>query len=301
MTTDSMAAPAGTRPRRPAPPGPVKRRGPLGVVRTVVLYAIAAVTAILVLIPILYGVMSGFKDNAQLSNNAFGLPKPWVFGNYTGIVRSADFWRPLWNTTFIALATTVLLVVVSALAAFIFARFAFRGRELLFMLFTVGLMFPFAVAILPLFLVLRRLDLLNNPLGVILPQAAFGLPVTIVILRAFFRAIPAELEEAATLDGCSTFGFFWRILLPMARPALATVSVLAIVASWNNYLLPLVVFGDANLWTIPVAVSQFSTEHSTDTAKVLAYVVVAMVPALAIYALAERHLVGGLTSGATKG
>src|SRR5262249_16952564 len=151
------------------------------------------------------------------------------------------------------------------------------------------------------FIMLRTIDLLDNPFGVILPQAAFGLPITIIILRGFFRSIPGELEEAAIIDGCSAFGFFWRILLPMARPALATVSVLAIVASWNNYLLPLVVFGDANLWTIPVAVSQFSTEHSTDTARVLAYVVIAMVPALPIYATAARPLVGGLASGATKG
>ena len=114
-------------------------------------------------------------------------------------------------------------------------------------------------------MLLRGLDLLNNPLGVILPQAAFGLPVTIIILRAFFRAIPAELEEAATLDGCGPFGFFWRILLPMARPALATVSVLAIVASWNNFMLPLVVFGDPRWWTIPVAVTQFTSQYSVDT------------------------------------
>jgi raffinose/stachyose/melibiose transport system permease protein len=281
--------------------GPVRRRGRLGVLRTVVLYGIAGVMSLVVLVPICYGILGGFKDNGQLSNNPLGLPSPWIFSNYTGILGSPDFWRPLWNTTFIAVATTVLVVGVSAMAGFVFARFAFRGREVLFMLFTIGLMFPFAVAILPLFVLLRGIDLLNNPLGVILPQAAFGLPVTIIILRAFFRAIPGEIEEAATLDGCGPFGFFWRILLPMARPALATVSVLAVVASWNNFMLPLVVFGDHDLWTTPVAVSQFSSEHSTDTAKILAYVVLAMVPALAIYAVAERHLVGGLTSGATKG
>ncbi len=281
--------------------GPVRRSGPLGTLRTVVLYAIAVVTSLFVLVPIGYGILGGFKNNGQLASNPLGLPSPWIPGNYTTILSSPDFWRPLWNTTFIAIATTVLTVGVAAMAGFVFARFAFRGREVVFMIFTVGLMFPFAVAILPLFIMLRGLDLLNNPLGVILPQAAFGLPVTIIILRAFFRAIPGEIEEAATLDGCGPFGFFWRILLPMARPALATVSVLAIVASWNNFMLPLVVFGDHDLWTIPVAASQFSSEHSTGTAKILAYVVLAMIPALAIYAIAERHLVGGLTTGATKG
>jgi raffinose/stachyose/melibiose transport system permease protein len=277
---------------------PVRRAEPL---RKLALYIVVLAVSAFVLVPILFGVIGGFKDNGQLSNNPFGLPSPWIFSNYASVLGSSAFWRPLWNSTFIALATTVLVVGIAAMAGFVFARFAFRGRETLFMLFTVGLMFPFAVAILPLFVLLRGLDLLNNPLGVILPQAAFGLPVTIIILRAFFRSIPGEIEEAATLDGCSAFGFFWRILLPMARPALATVSVLAIVASWNNFFLPLVVFGNPEWWTIPVAVLQFHSQYSVDTARVLAYVVVAMVPALALYAVAERQLVGGLASGATKG
>ncbi len=270
-------------------------------VRTVVLYVVITVLALIVALPILYGVLSGFKDNGQLSRNPFGLPKPWVFDNYSEILSSGSFWRPLFNSVVIALLTTLLVVGVSAMASYIFARFAFRGREFIFTIFTIGLMFPFAVAILPLFILLRTMGLLDNPLGVILPQAAFGLPVTIIVLRTFFREIPKEIEEAATLDGCTPLGFFWRILLPMARPALATVSVIAIVGSWNNFMLPLVVFNDQNLWTIPVAVQQFSGQYVTDTARILAYVVSAMLPALAFYAVAERQLISGLTAGATKG
>jgi raffinose/stachyose/melibiose transport system permease protein len=214
---------------------------------------------------------------------------------------SSGFWRPLGNSIFIAVATTFLVVMASALAAFVFARFAFRGRELLFTLFSIGLMFPFAVAILPLYVVLREMDLLDNPLGVILPQAAFGLPMTIIILRGFFRDIPGSVEEAAILDGCTPWGFFWRILLPMARPALATVSVLAVVSSWNNFMLPLVVFNDPSMWTLPLGVQQFQGQYAADTARILAYVTLAIVPSIAFYALAERHLTSGLTSGATKG
>jgi raffinose/stachyose/melibiose transport system permease protein len=148
---------------------------------------------------------------------------------------------------------------------------------------------------------LRRFELLDNPLGVILPQAAFGLPVTIIILRSFFRTIPAEIEESATLDGCTALGFFWRILLPMARPALATVSVLAVVASWNNFMLPLVVFNEPSAWTLPVGVQQFQGQYAADVGRILAYVTLAMVPALAFYAVAERQLIGGLATGVTKG
>jgi len=265
------------------------------------LHAICIVVGLGIVVPVLFGVLGGFKDNGQLSTNPFGLPSPWVTENYTQILGSIGFWQPLGNSILIAVATTLLVVLASAMAGFVFARYAFRGRELLFTLFTIGLMFPFAVAILPLYLLLRGLHLLDNPFGLILPQVAFGLPVTITILRGFFRTIPADVEEAAQLDGCTPLGFFWYILLPMARPALATVSVLAIVASWNNFMLPLVVFNDTAWWTLPLGVTQFQGQYAADVARILAYVVLAMVPALALYAVAERQLVGGLTSGATKG
>ncbi|HKO90442.1 MAG TPA: carbohydrate ABC transporter permease [Polyangiaceae bacterium] len=265
------------------------------------LHAICVVVGLAIVVPVLFGVLGGFKDNGQLATRPFGLPSPWVPENYLEILGSVAFWLPLGNSVLIAVLTTLLVVLASAMAAFVFARYAFRGRELFFTLFTIGLMFPFAVAILPLYILLRELHLLDNPFGVILPQVAFGLPVTITILRGFFRTIPADVEEAAQLDGCTPLGFFWRILLPMARPALATVSVLAIVASWNNFMLALVVFNDPGWWTLPLGVTQFQGQYAADIARILAYVVLAMLPALALYAVAQRQLIGGLTSGATKG
>ncbi|MFF5111022.1 carbohydrate ABC transporter permease [Streptosporangium sp. NPDC000509] len=269
--------------------------------RTYPTHVIIWVAAVFVVVPFLYGLLGGFKSSSQLSGNPLGLPSPWVTENYTDVIGSGVFWRQLLNSLFIAVTTTVLVVGLSAMAAFAFARFAFRGREFLFTLFAIGLMFPFAVAILPLFVLLRTFGLLDNPLGVILPQAAFGLPLTVIILRTFFRSIPKEVEEAAVIDGCSPFGFFWRVLLPIARPALATVSVLAIVASWNNFFLPLVVLNDPNLWTLPLGVQEFRGQYMSDIARILAYVMVSMVPALAFYAVAERQLISGLTAGATKG
>ena len=187
------------------------------------------------------------------------------------------------------------------MAAFVFARFAFRGREVLFTLFAIGLMFPFAVAILPLFILLRSMGLLDNPLGVILPQAAFGLPMTIIILRQFFRTIPGEIEEAATLDGCGAV----RVLLadpaadgparpghrlrPRHRDQLEQLHAPAGRVHRPELVDP------------PVGVQQFQGQYADDTAKVLAYVVLSMIPALAFYAVAERQLIGGLASGAVKG
>ncbi|WP_433479054.1 carbohydrate ABC transporter permease [Spirillospora sp. CA-142024] len=254
-----------------------------------------------IVVPLLYAVISGFKTTGDLTTNPIGLPHPWKVSNYTGILSSGDFWRQIGNSVMIAAATALITVAVSALAAFAFARYAFRGREFFFTLFAAGLMFPPAVAVLPLFVLLRSFGLLDNPLGIVLPQAAFALPITIIILRSFFRTIPAELEEAAIMDGCTRFGFFWRILLPMARPALGTVSVLAIVTSWNNFFLPLLVLADPKWQTIPVGIQQFQGQYATNYALVIAYIVLAMVPAIAFYAVAERQLIGGLTAGATKG
>jgi raffinose/stachyose/melibiose transport system permease protein len=272
--------------------------------RSAGLFAIATVIAVVVALPIYFGVIGGFKDNAQLSTTPLALPSPWNVSNYLDILGGGRFWRLASNSALIAVATTLITVAVSALVAYVFARFAFRGRELMFMFFAAGLMFPPAVAILPLFVLMRELELLNSPWGVVLPQAAFALPLTIIILRTFFRAIPAEIEESATLDGASTFGIFWRIMLPMARPALAVVSVLSLVTSWNNFLLPLVVLSrNQGWWTIPLGVMQFQGEWASQTALVLAYVMLAMLPALLFFFVAERQIVAGIAPGApgTKG
>jgi raffinose/stachyose/melibiose transport system permease protein len=265
------------------------------------LYVVAWIAAIATLVPILYAILGGFRDTGQLSTNPVALPHPWVFSNYTGILKSSTFWHQVWNSTLIALASTALTVPIAALAAFVFARFAFRGREVFYTIFTVGLLFPVAIAILPIFIMVRNLGLLDNPLGVALPQAAFGLPVTIIILRPFFHSIPSDLQDAAAIDGCGPFRFFVRILLPLSRPVLATVSVLAIVGSWNAFLLPLVVLTDSSGWTLPLGVTNYSQQYTTDTAKVLAFTTLSMVPALIFYAFAERQLIRGLTSGAVKG
>jgi raffinose/stachyose/melibiose transport system permease protein len=265
------------------------------------LYLLAWTLALTILVPLLYAVLGGFRDTGQLAQNPVALPDPWVFSNYTEILGSGSFWRQVGNSTLIAAASTLFTVPLAAAAAFVFARFMFPGREILYTVFTLGLLFPVAVAILPIFIMVRDLGLLDSPLGVALPQAAFGLPLTIVILRPFFASFPNELQDAAAIDGCGPFRFFWRILLPLSRPVLATVSVLAIVNSWNAFLLPLVVLTDAPGWTLPLGVTNYSTQYGADTARILAFTTLSMVPALAFYAFAERHLVRGLTTGAVKG
>jgi raffinose/stachyose/melibiose transport system permease protein len=264
-------------------------------------YAFLVLVAAAIIVPVVYAILGGFKDSAQLAHDPVGLPNPWVVSNYTDVLTSPTFWRQLANSTLVAVVSTIVVVGFAALAAFVFARRAFPGRELIYTLFTLGLLFPSAVAVLPLFILVRDLGLLDNPLGLALPEAAFGLPLTIIILRPFFRSIPQELEDAAAIDGCGSFGFFWYILLPLSRPILSTVAVLAIVASWNQFLLPLVMISSEPNWTLPLGVTNFSTQYTTDTARILAYTTLALIPALIFYFVAERQLIGGLTSGSIKG
>jgi raffinose/stachyose/melibiose transport system permease protein len=278
-----------------------KRRRRRRIAGRTVLYVIAWIVAILVLVPMIYAVLGGFRTTAQIASDPIALPSPWVLSNYTDLLKSSTFLRQLFNSALIAAVSTLLVVPLAALAAYVFARFAFRGRELFYTLFTIGLLFPVAIGILPIFIMVRNLGLLDNPLGVALPQAAFGLPMTIIILRPFFRSIPDDLEDAAAIDGAGPLRFFWKILIPLSRPVLATVSVLAIVGSWNAFLLPLVVLTDSDQWTLPLGVTNYSQQYTADIAKILAFTTLSMVPALIFYAFAERQLIRGLTSGAVKG
>jgi raffinose/stachyose/melibiose transport system permease protein len=263
-------------------------------------YVLALAIAAVSIAPVLYVILGGFRTTGQIAANPAGLPHPWVWSTYAKVVTQSSFWQQLLNSTLIALSTTLAVVALGVCAAFVLARYRFRGREALYTYFTLGLLFPAAAGILPLYLLLRDLSLANTYLGVIIPQVAFQLPITIVILRPFLAAFPSELEDAAFIDGSTRLGFFWRVLLPLSRPALVTVAVLAFVASWNAFLLPLLVLQNESLHTLPLGVQNFSAEHSQDTAGILAFTSLAMMPALLFFSFAERQIIGGL-QGAVKG
>jgi raffinose/stachyose/melibiose transport system permease protein len=263
-------------------------------------YAVALAVSALAVGPVVYVILGGFRSNAQLTNDPAGLPDPWVFSNYSFVLRSPSFWNQVQNSALVALATTAGVVILGVMAAFVLARYEFRGREWLYTFFTAGLLFPLNVAIVPLYSILQDMGLIGDKMGLILPQIAFGLPVTIVILRPFLRAIPVELEDAASIDGSGKMGFFFRILLPLSGPGLVTVGVLSFVGSWNAYLLPLVVITDRDDFLLPQGVAAFNTQYSQDTAQILAFTSLAMLPALLFFTLAERRIVSGL-QGAVKG
>lgn len=267
----------------------------------VLLYSIAVAVLLVIVVPLSFSVLGGFRSNAQLAADPVGLPNPWVWTNYQTTLSDPAFYQWVRNSVLIALGTTILVLPAASLAAFVIARYRFRGREVVYALFTLGLLFPVAVAILPLFITLRQTGLLNSPLGIALPQAAFGLPLSIVILRPFFRSIPRDLEDAAAIDGCGPLRFYWSVMLPLSRPVLSTIAVLTIVGSWNAFLLPLLVLTKPEQWSLPLGINNISAQYVTDTAAILAYTTVAMIPALIFYFIAQRQIVSGLTAGGVKG
>lgn len=263
---------------------------------------IAIVILIVVFTPVVMIVIAGLKTRGEAISHPYTLPIPPHWENYQKVLSGESvFWGMLMNSLIVMIANTVGVLFVCSLAAFIFARMKFRGQSLAFNIFTLGLMFPINVAILPVYLVLRQMGLTNQLLGVILVQTAFQISGNILILRGFFTAIPSELQDAAYIDGCTTFGFFWRILLPLARPALSAVAALTMIISWNDLLVPLVVLDKDTLWTLPLGTMQFQGQYGQDLALVAAFVTLSAVPTVLFYLLAERQIVSGLTAGALKG
>jgi len=250
--------------------------------------------------PVVYIILGGFRTNSQITVSPAGLPNPWVFSNYIGILKSVTFWGEFANSTIVAVVTTLGIVLLGLTVSYVIARYDFKLKGAMYSLFAAGLMFPLVVAITPVYLIVKDLGLVDSLMGIVIPQIAFGLPTTVIILTPFLRAIPKEIEEAAAIDGMSRLGFFFRMAIPLALPGVVTVAILAFIASWNNYILPLYVLNSQANYTLPLGVQQFSSQYSQDTARVLAFTSLSMLPALLFFAAFQRRIVGGLT-GAVKG
>lgn len=252
------------------------------------------------LAPVVYIVLGGFRTNSQITTSPAGLPNPWVSGHYIDVLNSVTFWGEFANSTIVATLSTIGVVLLGVMVSYVIARYDFKLKGAMYSLFAAGLMFPLVIAITPLYIVVKNLGLVDNLLGVAIPQIAFGLPTTVIILVPFLRAIPKDIEEAAAIDGASRLGFFFRMAVPLSLPGVVTVAILAFIGSWNNFVLPLYVLNSQSNYTLPLGVQQFASQYSTDTARVLAFTSLSMLPALLFFAVFQRRIVGGLT-GAVKG
>jgi len=273
-------------------------RLPVGAaLRLIALLALAAI----VLLPLVMTVLDGFKTLGELHDNPIGLPRVWLFSNYWEVLSSARYWQVLANSLIIALATVALTLATASMAAFVFAHIKFFGDRYLFAYVQLGLLFPTTAAILPVFIKVRNLGLLDTYWGVILPQVAFSLSMAVLLLRNAFRQLPVELFDAALIDGCGYFRFFRYVTLPLSGPILSTVAVIAFVSSWNGYLLPLVVLDSERRYPWTLGLMDYQGQYSTSWQLVLAFITLTILPAVVMFLLAQRYIVAGLTAGAVKG
>jgi raffinose/stachyose/melibiose transport system permease protein len=269
-------------------------------------YLILIITTVLIFVPIVILLFGSVKTTGQMYSHPYDIPNPPNWTNIIGILTTPSFWGMMRNSLVVMVCTTIGTVIICAMVSFVFARLEFRGKNFFFNLFTIGLMFPINVAILPVYFVLRQMEqyginMIDSLMGVIFVQIAFQLSGNIVILRGFFTAVPTELQDAAYIDGCTNFDFFWRIMLPLVKPALAAVAALVMIVSWNDLLVPLVVLNSNELWTLPLGTMQFQGQYGQDLALVSAFVALSAIPTLVFYLFAEKQIVSGLTAGAVKG
>lgn len=272
----------------------------LGLGTRAYLYVSLLLVAGVVVIPLVSTALGGFKTLSDLRGNPFGLPSEWQWTNYTDILFSQRYWLQMGNSLLIAVLTVFLTLMLGAMAAFCFAHVRFFGSRYLVNYFLIGLMFPAATAILPLYIRIRDLGLLNTYFGVVLPQVAFGLGMSIMLFRNYFRNMPHELFDAAFVDGCGYMRFFWHITLPLARPIIATVGIISFVNSWNSYILPLILLNSESLYPWPLGIMIYKGEFATEWHLVLAFITLTILPTIIVFFLAQRHIIAGLTAGAVK-
>lgn len=264
------------------------------------LYACLIIVAAIVVVPLLTTAFGGVRTIGDLRGNAFGIPKTWVWSNYGDILVSQRYWLQMGNSLVIAALTVFLTLLLASMAAFTFAHVKFFGSNFLLNYFLVGLMFPAATAILPLFIRIRDLGLLDTYWGVVLPQVAFGLGMSILLFRNYFRNLPNELFDAAFVDGAGYFRFFWYITLPLSRPIIATVGIISFVGSWNSYILPLIMLNSESKYPWPLGIMVYKGEYATDWQLILAFITLTILPTVIVFFAAQKHIIAGLTAGAVK-
>jgi multiple sugar transport system permease protein len=260
------------------------------------------VTILVVLIPVAWIFSLSFKDPASITDPTY-FPTKWTWANYSGIFDSSEFTRPLLNSIGIGLIATLISVVLASLAAYAVARLAFPGKRPLIGLSLLIAMFPLISLATPLFNIERTLGIFNTWIGLIIPYIAFGLPLGIYTLSAFFREIPWELEKAAKMDGATPFQAFIRVIAPLAAPGMVTTAILVFLFCWNEFLLAITLTSTIAARTAPAALAFFtgSSQFAVPTGSISAAAVVITIPIIIFVLFFQRRIVAGLTSGAVKG
>jgi ABC-type glycerol-3-phosphate transport system permease component len=263
-----------------------------------VLHLLAYGLAALVLIPVALVVTTALSSGENVA--AHVIPTSFTLDNVTAVFRQTNLPRLFLNSVIVSLGSTIVVLLVSSLAAFGIAQYPFPGSRILLLLLLSGIMLAPATLIVPLYTTIKSLGLLNSYLGLIGPYAAFGLPIGTLLFRNAFLALPRQLSEAAVVDGASPFAIYARVFMPLTRPVIATVAILQLLLSWNDYLIALLVMTASSMQTVQLAYITFSTQFLTDYGKQFAVLALITVPVIAVFLIFQREFIRGLTGGAVK-
>jgi raffinose/stachyose/melibiose transport system permease protein len=260
------------------------------------------VAAVIWLLPLVVMVFTSLKSRHELLiGSPFLPPRELSFQNYADAWRRGHLAEYGLNSMVIAFVKVPVGLFISSLAAFALTRLRFPFRKAIFLFIVVGALIPVQIALSPLFAMVLKAGLLNTYAGVLLPYIAFGIPYQVFLLRGFFASIPRELDEAAAIDGCSAFRFYWRVLLPLSLPALAALAILDFVGTWNEFSIALVMLQSQSAWTLPLALQSFQGLYGNNYNQLTAAILMSVLPVVIVYLIFQRYFVAGLTTGAVKG
>jgi len=264
-------------------------------------YTVLVLYTAFAVFPLLWALLLSFRNTTDILNDPYALPETLRFFNYARALAVPGYFSYYVNSIVVVSVSVIVLTVVGSMAAYYFGRFRFRGRELLFAAIFAAIMIPQQAMLLPLFELLKSLHLLNKHLGLICVYVATSLPLPIYILSNYFATIPSELSDAARMDGCSEWRLFWRIMFPMARPAVAAVVTFNTVRLWNEYLYAVVLIFRNSLRTLPLGLVHLKGEHHTNIGALAAAFVLGLLPLLAVYLVMSEQFMKGMAAGAVKG
>lgn len=262
---------------------------------SIILIAYSLITVFVIGVTLL----DSLKSQADLVTNFVGFPKAISFDSYKAVLQG-DFIRYFFNSVILTVCGTAGCMLLSSMAAYGIARYEFKGKAFLSSYFLVGMMVPIQVSILPLFLILRNLGLLNNLFGMILVYVS-GISMSCLIFQKFFRTIPKALEESARLDGCHDLTVFFKIILPICKPVLFTMALITAIGEWNDFYMPMVLLGDKKVTTLTLAIFRYIGQFIRYMSESMAAVIITLIPIIIIYFLFSSQIVEGLTGGAVKG
>ena len=251
--------------------------------------------------PFLWLVLASLKTNAELLNNPFTLPEVFQFKNYSNAIQEAGLGRLIINSLVISTSATFLNILFSSMCAFAIARHTFWGNNVLFLMITAGILVPLNALIIPYFAIINFLNLYDTRIGLIMVYCAVGLPVSTFILTEFFKSIPKEIEEASYLDGCNFAARYFKIMLPLALPGLATAGTFQFILCWNEFIYAMLLTSSTDIRTIQFGISYFTNQFFSDYVGMFAAVVISIIPSITVFILFQEKVINGLTAGSVKG